>query len=38
VAGSDVDAFTLDALKNNKMVATIGLPSFLFGFLPIVML
>jgi len=38
VAGSDLDAFTLDALKKNKMVATIGLPSFLFGFLPIVML
>lgn len=38
VAGSDVDDFTLHALQKGKMEATIGLPSFLFGFLPIVML
>ena len=38
VAGSDVDEFTLHALQSGKMVATIGLPSYLFGALSIVML
>ncbi len=38
IAGSDVDDFTLHALQDGKMVATIGLPSYLFGALPVVML
>jgi ABC-type sugar transport system substrate-binding protein len=38
IAGSDVDEFTLNALRDGKMVATIGLPSYLFGALPVVML
>jgi simple sugar transport system substrate-binding protein len=38
IGGSDVDEFTLHALQDGKMVATIGLPSYLFGALPVVML
>lgn len=38
IAGSDIDEFTTDAIEHDQVVATIGIPAFQFGLVPIPLL